>query len=331
MIISRTPFRISFFGGGTDYPAWYERHGGAVVAAAINRYCYISCRYLPPFFSHRFRIAYSQLETASTVEEIRHPAVRACLQFLDINTGLEIHHDSDLPKQTGLGTSSAFAVGLLHSLHRLLGQNVPPMQLALEAINVERDLCKEHVGSQDQVTAAIGGINRLDFLPDGRITTTPLKLPPGRLSAFERHLMLFFTGFSRFASGVVIEQLNNMERNEKELHEMRAMVDEAINILRDQARDLKGFGELLHEGWRLKRSLSSRISNATIDEIYKTARQAGALGGKICGAGGGGFMLLFVDPEKQPAVETALQNYLRVPFAVDFQGSQIIFQEQKIL
>ena len=329
MIISRTPFRISFFGGGTDYPAWYEQHGGAVVAAAINRYCYISCRHLPPFFPHRFRIAYSQLETASTVEEIRHLAVRACLQCLNINEGLEIHHDSDLPKQTGLGTSSAFAVGLLNSLHRLLGQNVSPMQLAREAIHVERELCKEHVGSQDQVTAAIGGINRLDFMPDGRITTMPLKLPVGRLSAFERHLMLFFTGFSRFASDVVVEQLNNMARKEKELHEMRAMVDEAINILRDQARDLTGFGELLHAGWMLKRSLSSQVSNATIDAIYQAARQAGALGGKLCGAGGGGFMLLFVDPEKQPAVKAALRDYLHVPFSIDFKGSQIIFQEQE--
>lgn len=331
MIISRTPFRISFFGGGTDYPAWYEQHGGAVVAASINRYCYISCRHLPPFFPHRFRIAYSQLETATAVEDIRHPAVRACLQFLKINEGLEIHHDSDLPKQTGLGTSSAFAVGLLNSLHQLLGQNVPPMQLALEAIHVERVLCKERVGSQDQVTAAIGGINRLDFLPDGRITATALKLPSDRLSAFEKHLMLYFTGFSRFASEVVVEQLTNMPRKEKELHTLRAMVDEAIAILCDQACSLKKFGELLHEGWQLKRSLSSRISNDTIDSIYQTARQAGALGGKICGAGGGGFMLLFAEPEKQPAVETALRNYLRVPFAVDFKGTQIIFKEREIL
>ncbi|MFH1478138.1 MAG: kinase [Verrucomicrobiota bacterium] len=331
MIISRTPFRISFFGGGTDYPAWYEHHGGAVVAAAINRYCYISCRCLPPFFAHRFRIAYSQLETASTVEEIRHPAVRACLQFLNINKGLEIHHDSDLPKQTGLGTSSAFAVGLLHSLHRLLGQDVPPMQLALEAIRVERELCKERVGSQDQVTAAIGGLNRLDFPPHGEIKTTPLMLPPDRLSAFTRHLMLYFTGFSRFASEVVVEQLNNMPGKEKEMREMMAMVDAAINILRDSTCDLRTFGALLHESWRLKRSLSSRISSALIDDIYKTARDAGALGGKLCGAGGGGFMLLFVEPEKQLAVESALARFLRVPFEIDLNGSQIIFQEQEQL
>ena len=296
------------------------------MAAAINRYCYISCRYLPPFFSHRFRIAYSQMETTGTIEEIRHPAVRTCLQYMQIKEGLEIHHDSDLPKQSGLGSSSAFAVGLLHSLHRMMGQNTSPMQLAQEAIHVERNLCLENVGSQDQVTAALGGLNRIDFMPDGSIKANALSLPPERVSHFENHLMLYFTGFSRFASEVVVEQLNNLSQKKKELHAMRAMVDESIAILQDPKSDLRSFGSLLHESWKLKRTLSSRISSATIDGLYDTARAHGALGGKLCGAGGGGFMLLFVEPDKQPAVEKALHDFLRVPFAFDFKGTQIIFE-----
>ena len=328
MIISRTPFRLSFFGGGTDYPAWYKHHGGAVLAVAINRYCYISCRYLPPFFSHRYRIAYSQLETTATVDEIRHPAVRACLQYLKITDGLEIHHDSDLPKQTGLGTSSAFAVGLLHSLHRLLGQGVSPMQLAQEAIHVERELCGDNVGSQDQVTAAIGGMNRIDFLPDGTITPKPLLLSAERTKIITQHLMLFFTGFSRIASEVVAAQLNNLASKERELHEMQTMVNTAIDILQHPTSELRSLGQLLHESWQLKRSLSNKISTPVIDDIYAAARKAGALGGKLCGAGGGGFLLLFVAPERQADVRAALQKQLYVPFAFDFKGTQVIFEDK---
>jgi len=326
MILSRTPFRISFFGGGTDYPAWYEKHGGAVVAAAINHYCYISCRHLPPFFTHRYRIAYSQMETTGTIGEIRHPAVRSCLQYMNIKDGLEIHHDSDLPKQSGLGSSSAFAVGLLYTLHRLAKQDRSPIQLAQEAIHVERNLCNENVGSQDQVTTALGGLNRIDFSPDGSIQTDPLTLKPERLSGFESHLMLYFTGFSRFASEIVVEQLNNLSKKESELHKMRDMVDESISILQTPTSDLRLFGNLLHESWKLKRTLSSKISSPMIDGLYETARKHGALGGKLCGAGGGGFMLLFVEPDKQPSVEKALHDFLRVPFAFDFKGTQIIFE-----
>lgn len=325
MIISRTPFRVSFFGGGTDYPAWFTQHGGAVLAAAIQRYCYISCRFLPPFFPHRFRIAYSQIENARTIEEIQHPVVRACLQLRGITDGLEIHHDSDLPKQTGLGTSSAFAVGMLNALSRLEGKTVPSMDLATEATYVERVLCRENVGSQDQVTAAIGGLNRIDFRPNGEIRVAPLGMSPERIAEFQRHLMLFFTGFSRHASDVVTEQLATMNSKERELRDLRGMVDEAERLLCGLADPWADFGRLLHEGWEIKRTLSSRISNVPIDDMYAAARRAGAIGGKLCGAGSGGFLLLLVAPERQPSVAAALHQQLHVPVAFDFQGTQIIF------
>jgi D-glycero-alpha-D-manno-heptose-7-phosphate kinase len=323
MIISRTPFRISFFGGGTDYPAWYERHGGSVLAAAVDRYCYLTCRYLPPFFPHRFRIAYSQLESTKTIEEIRHPAVRTCLQFMDIREGVEIHHDSDLPKQSGLGTSSSFAVGLLHVLHRLKGARPTPLDLAREAIHIERDLCGDNVGSQDQVTAAVGGLNRINFSGREGLDVQPLALPADRLARFQRHLMLFFTGFSRTASEIVADQLKNMGRKEDELRRMHAMVDQAVGILAGGG-SLRPFGELLHEGWMLKRSLSARIANADIDAMYEAGRKAGAIGGK----GGGGFLLFFVEPDRQAAVKTALPACLHVPFSIDFTGTRIIFEAE---
>ena len=325
MIISRTPFRVSFFGGGTDYPAWYSQHGGAVLAAAIQRYCYISCRVLPPFFPHRFRIAYSQIENALAIEDIQHPVVRACLQLRGIADGLEIHHDSDLPKQTGLGTSSSFAVGMLNALSRLEGKTVPSMDLAAEATYVERVLCRENVGSQDQVTTAIGGLNRIDFGRNGEIQVTPLGMPPQRVAEFQQRLMLFFTGFSRHASDIVTEQLATMNSKQRELHDLRDMVDEAERLLRGPSDPWVAFGRLLHEGWEIKRTLSRRISTAPIDEMYAAARRAGAIGGKLCGAGSGGFLLLIVQPERQTSVAAALNQQLHVPVSFDFQGTQIIF------
>ena len=326
MIISRTPYRISFFGGGTDYPVWYEKHGGAVLAAGINRYCYVSCRYLPPFFEHRHRIVYSHMETVKSVDDIVHPAVREALRFMAIDDGVEIHIDGDLPKQTGLGTSSSFAVGLLNSLHALNGEMTTPEQLASEATRVERDLCGDNVGSQDQVTAAHGGFNQVRFLPGGIVTVHPILLPAGRMELFRQHLMLLFTGFSRVASEIAAEQIDNTPKRETELHTMQAMVDEGVDILRAE-RDLRDFGKLMHEGWKLKRTLSSRISNSNIDAIYDRALAGGALGGKLCGAGGGGFLLLFVEPDKQESVRQAVQNLLHVPFSFDWLGSRIIFYQ----
>lgn len=324
MIISRTPYRVSFFGGGTDYPAWYREHGGAVLSAAIARYCYLTCRWLPPFFAHKSRVVYSIIEDVQRVEDIQHPAVRECLLELGIRDGIEIHHDGDLPKMTGLGTSSSFTVGLLHALHALRGEFRSKMQLAQEAIRVERERCGDRVGSQDQVCAAYGGLNRIRFAPDDDVVVEPVPLPAERMKAFQDSLLLFFTGFSRYSSEVVAEQLQNVPQKGKELSAMAAMVDEGHRILTAD-RDLGDFGHLLHESWLLKRSLSSRVSTPEIDEMYATARKAGALGGKITGAGGGGFLLLYVEPDRQPAVRQALANLLHVPFDLDHAGTQIIF------
>jgi len=324
MIISRTPYRVSFFGGGTDYPAWYRRHGGAVLSAAIARYCYLTCRWLPPFFEHKSRIVYSIIEDVQRIEDIRHPAVRECLRELGIRDGIEIHHDGDLPKMTGLGTSSSFTVGLLHALHALRGECRSKMQLAEEAIHIERERCGDRVGSQDQVAAAFGGLNCIRFAPDDTIVVQPVSLAADRLAEFQDSLLLFFTGFSRIASDIVAEQLQNIPRKEAELTEMARMVEEGLGIL-TAGRDLADFGRLLHESWRIKRSLSTRVSTPEIDAMYETARRAGALGGKLTGAGGGGFLLLYVERDRQAAVRQALARLLHVPFDLDHTGSQIIF------
>ena len=324
MIISRTPYRVSFFGGGTDYPAWYREHGGAVLAAGIARYCYITCRWLPPFFAHKSRIVYSIIEDVMQAREIQHPAVRESLLHLGIREGIEIHHDGDLPKMTGLGTSSSFTVGLLHALHALRGEFRSKMQLAAEAIHIERDRCGDRVGSQDQVSAAFGGLNHIRFAPDDSISVEPIPLPAARMAEFQDSLLLFFTGFSRYSSEVVAEQLQNVPNKGKELSEMASMVDQGLGILTGGG-DLADFGRLLHEGWMLKRSLSSRVSTPEIDAMYETALRAGATGGKITGAGGGGFLLLFVEPGRQAAVRKALSALLHVPFDLDHSGSQIIF------
>lgn len=323
MIISRTPFRISFFGGGTDYPAWYREHGGAVLATSINKYCYISCRYLPPFFDYKYRIVYSKLEFTKTPGEIQHPAVRAALQFLKIEDGVEIHHDGDLPARTGLGSSSTFTVGLLHALYALRGQMASKAQLARDAFHLEHDLLKETVGAQDQVITAHGGLNRIQFAPDDTFSVHPLTLRKDRLVALQAHCMLIFTGFTRTASEIAAEQVQKTPERKAELGAMYQMVDESVRLLQGSG-DLADFGKLLHENWGLKRKLSSRISTAEIDAIYDAGRQAGAMGGKLLGAGGGGFLLLFARPEDQPKIRAKLDKFLHVPFRFDTLGSQII-------
>lgn len=326
MIISRTPYRVSFFGGGTDYPVWYEKHGGAVLATSINRYCYLTGRYLPPFFEYKHRVVYSRNEVTHTIDEIQHPSVRECLRFLKIEDGVEIHHDGDLPKQTGLGSSSSFTVGLLHVLHAMKGQMVSPLELAREAIHVERDLCHDNVGSQDQTTAAFGGLNVITFSPGDVISIRPVTLTKERVREFQDHLMFFFTGFSRISSEVAAEQIQNIPKKESELRRMRSMVDEGLGLL-SGAGDIREFGKLLDESWRLKRGLSSRVSNDRIDAIYEAGRKAGAIGGKLCGAGGGGFVLFFVEPDRQKDVRAALGDYVCVPIEIEWLGSQIIFYE----
>ena len=327
MIITRTPFRISFFGGGTDYPVWFENNGGAVLSTSIDKYCYITCRYLPPFFEHKHRIIWTKVESVKSTDEIQHPAVNAALKFFDIQEGLEIHHDADLPARTGLGSSSSFAVGIIHALHALKGRIISKRQLALDAIHLEQELLKENVGCQDQVAAAFGGFNKIEFGGVEKISVSPITLHSERLDSLQDHLMLVFTGFSRNASEIAAEQIKNTQNKTSELKALNGMVEQAIEILNANG-PLDGFGKLLDESWKIKRSLSSQITNSDIDEIYEAAKSAGALGGKLLGAGGGGFMLLFVKPEDKLKVKDKLNKLLHVPFRFENSGSQIIHYAQ---
>jgi D-glycero-alpha-D-manno-heptose-7-phosphate kinase len=324
MIISRTPYRISFFGGGTDYPTWYHKHGGAVLATAINKYCYITCRYLPPFFEHKSRFVYSRIESCTSIDEIQHPAIREVLRFLAVDRGIEVHHDGDLPARSGMGSSSAFTVGLLNALYALKGIMPTKQQLALESITIEQEMIQETVGSQDQVTAAYGGFNHIQFMQNGEISVRPVIMAAERLHELNSHLMLFYTGIKRTAADVASSYVPDMESKKRQLRIMKDLVDESLALLGDTGA-LAGFGELMHEGWQAKRSLSSSVTNSEVDQMYEAARQAGAIGGKITGAGGGGFMLLFVPPARQQAVREALKKLIHVPFAFDYNGSQIVY------
>lgn len=328
MIITRTPFRISFFGGGTDYPAWYQEHGGVVLATSIDKYCYISCRYLPPFFEHKHRIAYSLIETVQRIDEIKHPAVRAILGWAGCDDrGLEIHHDGDLPARSGLGSSSSFTVGLIHAIAALRGKYMSKDELAAQAIHVEQRIIQENVGSQDQITAAFGGFNRIDFKRDDTFQVSPIILSKDRLHEFQSHLMLFFTGFSRIASEVAKSKIENFKHRRTELHRMKEMVDEAIRILQDHKTSIEDIGRLLHESWLCKRSLSGKVSTPEIDHLYEEARRVGAVGGKLLGAGGGGFLLLFVTPDLQSKVAERLKHLIRVPFRFESSGSRVVLYQ----
>lgn len=331
MIITRTPLRISFFGGGTDYPLWYREHGGAVLSTTIDKSCYITCRYLPPFFDYHTRISYSRIENVSENVAIEHPSVRACLQFLGITEGVEIHHVADLPARTGLGTSSAFTVGLLLGLYALKNRMRDKHALATDAIHVEQQLLREAVGSQDQVIAAYGGFNRIDFAPGGGIEVNRILTTGNKLAALEKHLALFFTGFSRTASEIATEQLRMTPHKKNELETMLQLVGEAESIITSSNDNLHDFGRLLHESWRIKRSLTHKISTSEIDHIYEAGVSAGALGGKLLGAGGGGFMLFFVPPDRREALRTRLKNLLCVPFSFSNRGSHVaVYEPEKI-
>lgn len=327
MVITRTPLRISFFGGGTDYPVWYRENGGSVLSTTIDKCCYITSRWLPPFFDYHSRVSYSKLENVSSNAEIWHPSVRGCLQFFGIEEGVEIHHIADLPARTGLGTSSAFTVGLLLGLYALRNQMRDKHALAMDAIKVEQELLHEAVGSQDQVSASYGGFNRINFLPDGTIDVNRILASQNRLADLERHLALYFTGFSRTASEVATEQVRMTPNRGKELGAMLAMVDEAEAIVTNERCSLDDFGRLLHEAWQLKRGLTTKITTPAIDEIYEAGRSAGALGGKLLGAGGGGFMLFFVPPDRREELRLKLNKLLCVPFAFSPKGSQVVVYE----
>jgi len=327
MIITSTPLRISFFGGGTDYPVWYRQYGGSVLSTTIDKCCYITCRRLPPFFEYHSRISYSKIENVERNDAIQHPSVRACLQFVGIDEGVEIHHVADLPARSGLGTSSAFTVGLLLGLYALRNQMRDKRALAAEAIHVEQELLREAVGAQDQVSAAYGGFNRINFDTDGSIEVRRILASPNRLAELEQNLALYFTGFSRFASEIAQEQLKMTPHKKQELDTMLQLVDEAEAIIGSPDRPLNEFGRLLHESWKIKRTLTQKISNASIDEIYEAGLSAGALGGKLLGAGGGGFMLFFVPPESREALRMRLKKLLCIPFAFSNRGSHVVVYE----
>jgi D-glycero-alpha-D-manno-heptose-7-phosphate kinase len=328
MIIVRTPFRISLFGGGTDYPTWYQEHGGAVLATTIDKYCYLTMRHLPPFFQHRYRLVYSNIETVNTIDEIEHPAVKAVLKWSNKDDGLEIHHDGDLPARSGLGSSSSFTVSLVHALQALKGEYSTKEKLAKTAIHIEQNLIKEHVGSQDQISAAYGGFNRIDFRPNNEdFRVEPVMFSKERRQELQSHLMLCFTGFSRIASEIASSKIDNMKNRVPELTRMKEMVDEAIQILHDPKTPIEKFGELLHQNWQYKRSLSEKVSTKEIDVLYETARNAGAIGGKILGAGGGGFLLLFVKPENQAKVRESLNELIHVPFQFEDTGSRVVLYQ----
>ena len=324
MIISRTPFRVSFFGGGTDYPTWYRKHGGAVLATTINKYCYITCRYLPPFFEHKIRLVYSKIENCHSIDEIRHPSIREAVRFVGIDRGLEIHHDADLPARCGMGSSSSFTVGLLQALHALKGEMASKRQLLQESLHVEQELLQETVGSQDQTAAAYGGLNHIQFHESGDISVRPVILPLDRKQELDAHLMLFYTTIKRTASDVAKTYVEKLDDKKTQMRIMKDLVKEGLRIL-SSGGDISGFGELLDEAWQIKRGLSHKTSNSAVDGIYERARAAGATGGKLTGAGGGGFMLLFVPPDRQESVKAALDDLIHVPFGLEPSGSQIVF------
>ena len=331
MIISRTPYRVSFFGGGTDYPQWYIKEDGAVLSTTIDKYCYITCRVLPPFYEVKYRVIWSHIENVSTISEILHPAVREGLKHLEIDGefgGLEIHHQGDLPARAGMGSSSSFAVGLFKVLTALRGQIIGRHELASMAIEFEQSVLKENVGSQDQVAAAYGGLNLIHFCKNGDIRIEPVTISTARISELESNLMLLYTGASRLSSEVARDFIQNLEKKAAVLRKMRAMVDQALSILAGQG-SISEFGTLLNESWKLKRSISDRVSNPIIDRIYDTAIKNGALGGKLLGAGSSGFMLLFVPSEKQQQIKDALPGYLHVPFKFESEGSTIIYYSRR--
>jgi D-glycero-alpha-D-manno-heptose-7-phosphate kinase len=325
MVICRTPFRISFFGGGTDYPIWYREHGGAVISATINKYSYITARWLPPYFDYKYRIRYFQQEQAQTIDEIKHPSVRECARYLNVHNGLEIVHNADVPAQSGLGSSSTFTVGMLHALHTLQSRMPTKRQLALEAIHVEQDLIGEAVGSQDQTAAAFGGINLIRFNGIQEIDVDPIILSQERLHRLQKNLLLVFTGFSRSASELAKIQIAATQQKASELLSMKALCDQAFDCLSNPKVSLDEVGQLLDCHWRIKKGLTERVSTPAIDEIYNIGIKSGALGGKLLGAGGGGFMLFYAPMDRQESLRAALIDKLIVPFHFDFTGSKIIY------
>ena len=328
MIVTRTPVRVSFFGGGTDYPEHFLKHGGQTLGVTIDKYSYVTVKRMTPLFDYSIRVGYSRTELVHDRDEIEHPSVRECLRFLDLQGPMEIHYIGDLPARTGLGSSSSFTVGLLHALHALKGEPISQQQLAQEAVHVERELIRENVGVQDQYTCALGGLQHLRFERSGCVSSSLVACDPVRVTELQSHLMLFHTGLVRHAHEVLVEQLANTREGKvaRDLDVLSGLVDEGLDLL-SSTRPISLFGELLDAGWKAKQRLSSRVSSDAINSLYSRATGAGATGGKLLGAGGGGFFLLFVSPDKQAAVLGELGASGHVPIAFETTGARVVYQE----
>ena len=332
MIISKTPYRISFFGGGSDYPSWYIGNGGVVLSTTIDKYIYISCRYLPPFFEHKYRIVWSQMENVKAINEIKHRAVKEMLKYFKIKSGLEIHYDGDLPATSGMGSSSVFVVGLMNLLNNFQGKKIKKKMLAQKSIHFEQKILKDVVGSQDQVAATYGGFNKITFKTGGGFNVHPISIKKKTLDKLNRNLLLVYTGISRTAHDIAKGYINKLHKSKKShILQISSFVGEATKTLRNG--DVNNFGKLLHESWLEKKSLSSSITNSSIDEIYNNAINKGALGGKLLGAGGGGFFLFYVPYFKQKNFIKHFRKLITIPFKFSSEGSTILFKniDKKII
>ncbi len=325
MIYTKTPFRMSFFGGGTDYQPFFEEYGGSVISTTFDKYCYVSVRHLPRFFEYRNQLTYSRIEKTVSVDEFEHPMVRNAMKMENMHD-LCISYDADLPARSGLGSSSSFAVGLLNAFHALKGQFVDRKELAKEAIHLERVLCNESGGWQDQIAVAYGGLNRINFNTEG-FQVNPIIIRKERKELLNDSLLMFFTGFSRLSSEIAKEQVKATRDKTAELKEMLSLVDDGEKILTDRHGDLDEFGRLLDYTWKLKRGLTNKISTDSLDEMYEKAIQHGALGGKLLGAGGGGFFVFYVPLDRQKAVKEALNNLLYIPFRFEELGSNVLYYQ----
>lgn len=322
MIITRTPYRVSMFGGGTDYFRWYSEHGGSVLTGTINKYCYLSARYMPPFLGYKYNACWSKMERVNSLDELIHSGIRGCLQYMGIDEGFEVNHAGDLPARSGLGSSSSFTVGMLNALHALKGEHASKAQLAREAIEVEQVILKETVGIQDQIQCAHGGFNHIEIHRDGSYTISPVIIRSARKAALESKLMLFFTGLQRHSSEIADSQVSNIERKGDELKAIQSLVPLALDAVTNG--ELDDVGSLLHETWMLKRELSDKVSSDGIDDLYNAARDAGAIGGKLLGAGGGGFFLFYVPEDRQSAVRESMGGLHDIPFKFEHGGSQVV-------
>ncbi len=323
MIITKTPFRMSFFGGGTDMESFFREYGGAVLSTSFDKYCYVTVRHLPRFFDYSTELAYSKIERVTDVEDIKHPAVRNAMKMLDMHE-IRLTYEADLPARSGLGTSSSFAVGMLNAFYCLKGKYADKRKLADKAIYLERVLCNEAGGWQDQIAASYGGMNRIEFNKDGTYDVSPIIIHPERKEQLNDNLLMFFTGFTRFSSEMQKENQAGYDEKIKQLQQMYDLVGEAEAILEDKHSDLDGFGRLLDKTWRLKRQTGGAITTNSIDALYEKGIEAGALGGKLLGAGGGGFLVFYVQPEKRESVMTAMKDLLYVPFRFEDGGTQVI-------